>query len=70
MAVMVPLIISHDGAVHKHSVSRWKDFAPDIQVDWVRMAQSVLRFNVVIIGKFLNKESWVSNAWRKAHPEV
>ena len=34
-AVMVPLIISHDGAVHKDSVMRWKDFAPDIQVDWV-----------------------------------
>ena len=41
-AVMVPLIISHDGAVHKDSVRRWKDFAPDIKVDWVRMAQSVL----------------------------
>ena len=32
-AVMVPLIISHDGAVHKDSVRRWKGFAPDIQVD-------------------------------------
>ena len=28
MAVMVPLIISHDGAIHKDSVRRWKDFAP------------------------------------------
>ena len=37
-AVMVPLIISHDGAVHKDTVKRWKDFAPDIKVDWVRMA--------------------------------
>ena len=25
--VMVPLIISHDGAVHKDSVRRWKSFA-------------------------------------------
>ena len=27
-AVMVPLIFSHDGAVHRDSVRRWKDFAP------------------------------------------
>ena len=51
-AVMVPLIISHDGAVHSESVRRWKDFAPDVQVDMVRMAQNVLRYNVVIVGKF------------------
>ena len=51
-AVLVPLIVSHDGAVHKDSVRRWKNFAPDIKVDWVRMAQNVLRFNVVIVGKF------------------
>ena len=44
-------------------------FCPDIQVDWVRMAQSVLRYNVVIVGKFFNKGSWVSEARRKAHPE-
>ena len=68
-AVMVPLIISHDGAVHKDSVRRWKDFAPDIKVDWVRMAQSVLRYNVLIVGKFFNKGSWVSESWRKEHPE-
>ena len=43
MAVMVPLIISHDGAVHKDTIKRWKNFAPDIQVDWVRMTQTVLR---------------------------
>ena len=30
MAVMVPLIISHDGAVHRDTVRRWKDFSPDI----------------------------------------
>ena len=68
-AVLVPLIISHDGAVHKDTIRRWKDFAPDIKVDWVRMAQSVLRYNVVIVGKFFNKGSWVSEAWRKEHPE-
>ena len=33
--VMVPLIISHDGTVNKDSVRRWKNFATDIQVDWV-----------------------------------
>ena len=68
-AVMVPLIISHDGAVHKDSVRRWKNFASDIQVDWVRMAQSVLRYNVVIVGRFFNKGSWMSEAWKKEHPE-
>ena len=26
-AVMVPLIISHDGAIHRDTVRRWKDFA-------------------------------------------
>ena len=66
---MVPLIISHDGAIHKESVARWKDIAKDITVDWVRMAQSVLRYNVVIVGKFFNKGSWVSEAWWRAHPE-
>ena len=65
MVVMVPLIISHDGAVHKDSVKRWKDFAPDIDVDWVRMAQNVLRYNVVIVGRFFNKGSWVSEAWKR-----
>ena len=60
--VMMPLIISHDGAVHRDSVRQWKSFAPDINVDWVRMAQSVLRYNVVIVGKFFNKGSWVSEA--------
>ena len=63
-AVMVPHI-SHDGAVHKDSVRRWKDFAPDIKVDWVRMAQNVLRYNVAIVGKFFNKGSWSSEALRK-----
>ena len=58
-AVMVPLVISHDGAIHKDTVRRWKGFAPDIQVDWVRMAQNVLRYNVVIVGRFFNKGSRV-----------
>ena len=68
-AVMVPLIISHDGAVHKETVRRWNDFAKDIKIDWVRMAQNVLRYNVLIVGKFFNKGSWTSEAWRKQHPE-
>ena len=67
--VMVPLIISHDGAVHRNSIRRWKDFAPDIKVDWVRMAKSILRYNVVIVGKFFIEGSWVSEAWRKEHSE-
>ena len=37
-------------------------------MDWVRMTQNVLRYNVVIVGKFFNKGSWVSEAWRKNHP--
>ena len=69
MAMMVPVIISHDGAVHRDTVKRWKDFAPDIKVDWVRMAQNILRYNVVIVGKFFNKGNWVSEAWRRDHPE-
>ena len=69
MAVMVPIIVSHDGAVHKDAIRRWRNFAPDIKVDWVRMAQNVLRYNVVIVGKFFNTGSWVSEAWRKEHPE-
>ena len=68
-AVMVPIIISHDGAVHRDSVRRWKNFAPEITVDWVRMAQNVLRYNVVIVGKYFNKGSWTSEAWKKGHPE-
>ena len=67
--VMVPLIVSHYGAIHRDTVRRWKDFAPDIQVDWVRMAQGVIRYNVVIVGMFFNKGNWVSEAWRKDHPE-
>ena len=31
------------------------------------MARSVLRYNAVIVGKFFNKGSWVSEAWRKEH---
>ena len=68
-AVMVPLIISHDGAVHRNTVKRWNDIARDIKVDWVRMAQNVLRYNVPIVGKFFNKGSWTSKAWRRDHPD-
>ena len=67
--VIVPPIISHDGAVHGDTVRRLEDFAPDIQVDWVRLAQNLIRYNVVIVGKFLNKGSWVSETWRREHPE-
>ena len=67
--MMVPLIISHDGAVHKDTVRRWKNFAPDLDVDWVRMAQNVLRYNVVIVGKFFNKGGWTSEAWKNEHPD-
>ena len=48
---------------------RWKSFAPDVEVDWVRMAQSILRYNVVIAGKFFKRGSWVSEAWKKEHPD-
>ena len=67
--VMVPLIISHDGAIHRETVRRWNYFAKDIKIDWVRMAQNVIRYNVVIVRKFFNKESWVSEAWKREHPE-
>ena len=33
------------------------------------MAQNVLRYNVAIVGKFFNDSSWVSEAWKKEHPE-
>ena len=69
MAVMVPLIISHDGAVHEDTIRRWKVFAPDIKVDWVRMGQNVLRYIVVIAGRFFNKGSLVSEAWREEHAD-
>ena len=35
----------------------------------MKMAQNVLRYNVVIVGKFFNKGSWVSESWRKERPE-
>ena len=47
---------------------RWIDFEPDIMVHWVRMAQNVQRYNVVIVGRIFNEGSWVSEAWRKEHP--
>ena len=57
--VIVALIVSHNGAVHKDSVRRWTNFAPVIKVDWVRMAQNVLQYNVIIVGKLFNKGSCV-----------
>ena len=67
--MIIPVIIPHDGAVHKDMVKRWKDIAPEIYVGWVRMAQSVLRYNVVIVGRYFNKGSWVSETWKKEHLE-
>ena len=69
MAVMVPLIISRDGAVHVDTVRRWKTFAPDIKIDCVRIAQSVLRYNVVIVGKFFNRGNWKYVVWKREHPD-
>ena len=66
---MVPIIISRDVAVRGDTVRRLKDFAPDINVDRVLMAQIVLRYNVLIVGRFFNKGSWVSDTWRKEHTE-
>ena len=63
------IIISRDGAVNRETVKRWKSFASVIKVDLVRMAQNVLRYNVVIIGKYFNKRSWVSEAWKREHPD-
>ena len=67
--MIMTLLISHDGAVHRDTVRRWKDFAPDIKVDWVRMAQSVLRYDIVIVVELFNNGSWVLEAWKKEHPE-
>ena len=33
------------------------------------MAQTVMPFSVVIVGKLFNQGNWVSEAWRKEHPE-
>ena len=33
------------------------------------MTQNVLVYNAVIVGKFFNKGSWVSDAWMKDHAE-
>ena len=33
------------------------------------IAQNVLRYNVVIVGRFFNKGCWVSEAWRKEYPK-
>ena len=66
---MVPQIISHDRAINRDTVMRWNDFNTDIKVDRVRMAQSVLRYNVVLVGRFFNTGKWTSEAWRRDHLE-
>ena len=68
MAVMVPLNVSNDYAVHRDSIRIWKNFAPDIKVDWVPMAQRDLRYNVVIVGKFFNKGNWALRGMEKRTP--
>ena len=65
--VMVPLILSHDGAVHRETVRRLNDYAPDITTDSVRIAKNVLRYNIVIVGMFFNKASLTSVTWRREH---
>ena len=54
-AVMVPPHLSHDGTAHRDTVRGWNDIARDIKVDWVRMAQNVLRHDVFIVWKFFNE---------------
>ena len=66
--VMIHLIISNEGAVHKDTVKRLKDYSP-YQGSSGADDTEVLKFNVEIVGMFFNKESWVSQAQRKAHPE-
>ena len=39
------------------TVRRWKDFAPDIKVDWVPIAQTVLCYNVSSLGCSSTKAS-------------
>ena len=67
-AVMVPLIISHDRAIHRDTIRRWKNFAKDIKVDWVRMAQNVLRYNVVIVGQILQQGELDVRGLEKSSP--
>ena len=66
-AVMVHLIISHDGAVHKDTIRRWKDFAPDIQVDWCGWHRTSCTTTSSLLGSFSIRGSWMSEAWRKVH---
>ena len=33
------------------------------------MTRNVIRYNVVTMRKFFNEGRWVSEAWRKEHPE-
>ena len=33
------------------------------------MTQNVLRYNVAFVGRFFSRGSWVSEVWRKEHPE-
>ena len=68
-AVIVPLIISHDGAVHKDTVRRRKDF-PRHQGQLGADGTEFLRYNDLIDGKFFNKGSREFEAWRNEPPEA
>ena len=68
-ACFVPENDLPDRAIHRSSVMRLTSIAKDIHVDSVTMAQSVLPYNVVNVGQFFNKGSWVSEAWKKEHPD-
>ena len=55
IVVIVLLTISHDGVVRNVSVQWWKDLNAVTHVDWVLIAQNVLRYTVVFVGMFFPK---------------
>ena len=54
--MIVLLTISHDGVVSNVSVKWWKDLNAVTHVDWVLIAQNVLRYNVVFVGKVFQRQ--------------
>ena len=73
---MVPLMISHEGAVHKDTVKWWHNFAPDVKVGWVWVPRTCFVITLlwgnegVMDGEEdLKKGSWTSETWRKSHPQ-
>ena len=68
-AVMVPLVISHVGAVQKDAIKRWKTslkISTMTGSEWPKMSSDVTSS---LWGSSSTKGSWVSEAWRKEHPE-